>query len=69
MGCAIIWSYWELFGAERLAKLILVDCAPCLTADPVWSPVERETAGAGFTAGSLYALCNALAGPSGAEMT
>ena len=21
MGCAVIWSYWELFGAERLATL------------------------------------------------
>ena len=69
MGCAVIWSYWDLFGAERLAKLILVDCAPCLTANPVWSPAERETAGAGFTAESLYDLCNALAGPSGAETT
>jgi len=59
----------ELFGAERLAKLILVDCAPCLTANPIWSQAERETAGAGFTVEALYALCNALAGPSGAETT
>ena len=25
MGCAIIWSYWDLFVDENLAKLILVD--------------------------------------------
>ena len=44
MGCAIMWSYWELFGAERLAKLILVDCAPCLTANPAWSPKVSSAA-------------------------
>jgi pimeloyl-ACP methyl ester carboxylesterase len=69
MGCAVIWSYWELFGAERLAKLILVDCAPCLIANPAWSPAERETAGAVLTAEALYATCNALAGPHGVEAT
>lgn len=69
MGCAVIWSYWDLFGAERLAKLILVDCAPCLTANPAWSPAERETAGAVLTAEALYATCNALAGPNGVETT
>jgi non-heme chloroperoxidase len=69
MGCAVIWSYWELFGAERLAKLILVDCAPCLTANPAWSPAEREAAGAVLTAEALYATCSALAGPNGVETT
>ena len=69
MGCAVIWSYWELFGAERLARLILVDCAPCLIANPAWSQAEREVAGAVFTAEVLYNTCNALAGPNGVETT
>jgi pimeloyl-ACP methyl ester carboxylesterase len=69
MGCAVIWSYWELFGPERLAKLILVDCSPCLTANPAWSTAEREAAGAVLTAEALYATCNALAGPDGVETT
>lgn len=25
MGCSVIWSYWDLFGSERLSKIILVD--------------------------------------------
>jgi pimeloyl-ACP methyl ester carboxylesterase len=69
MGCAVIWRYWELFGAERLAKLILVDCAPCLLVNPAWSRAERETAGAVFTAESLEATCQALVGPHGVEIT
>ncbi len=28
MGCAVIWSYIELFGEERLAAAVLVDQAP-----------------------------------------
>ena len=69
MGCAVMWSYWERFGAERLAKLICVDGAPCLTATPAWSPAERETAGAVLTAEAWYDTCNALAGPNGVEVT
>jgi non-heme chloroperoxidase len=67
MGCAVIWSYWELFGAERLARLMLVDCAPCLLAKPAWSQAEREAAGAVFTVEALYNTCKALAGPNGTE--
>src|SRR5437773_6571569 len=33
MGCSVIWSYWELFGSERLAKLVLVDQMPFITAN------------------------------------
>ncbi len=50
MGCSVIWGYWDLFGADRLAKLVLVDEPPFLVADPAWSPEERETSGAMFTA-------------------
>jgi len=25
MGCSVIWSYWDLFGSDRLSKLVLVD--------------------------------------------
>lgn len=69
MGCSIIWSYWDLFGAERLAKLILVDQMPCILSNPAWSQAELEASGAIFTAEALYDTCNALAGPNGVETT
>lgn len=25
MGCMVIWSYWDLFGAERINQLVLID--------------------------------------------
>ncbi len=69
MGCSVIWSYWELWGAERLAKLVLVDQMPMITADPAWSPQEKEDAGAIFDPTSLYATINKLAGPEGVSTT
>jgi non-heme chloroperoxidase len=34
MGCSVVWSYWDLFRADRIAKLILVDEPPlCLIND------------------------------------
>ena len=31
MGCSVVWSYWDLFRADRISKLIMVDEPPlCL---------------------------------------
>jgi len=40
MGCCVAWSYWDLFGAERLKTLILVDEAPWLL--PSYSIYEDQ---------------------------
>jgi pimeloyl-ACP methyl ester carboxylesterase len=65
MGCSVLWSYWDLFGAERLAKLVLVDQPPFLTANPAWSPAEREAAGADATADEQVAWSNDVAASTG----
>src|SRR5262245_22695294 len=69
MGSSVIWSYWQLWGQDRLAKLIFVDQMPMITADPRWSPQEKEDAGAIFDPTSLYDTINQLAGPDGAKTT
>lgn len=69
MGSSVIWSYWQLWGRERLAKLILVDQMPMITADPRWSPQEREDSGAIFTPTQLYNTIGELAGPNGPKTT
>jgi non-heme chloroperoxidase len=69
MGCSVIWSYWDQFGAERLAKLVLVDQMPMVAGNPAWSADELADAGSIFTPQSLYETVNALAGPEGAEAT
>jgi len=69
MGCSVIWSYWQLWGKDRLSKLVLVDQMPMITADPKWPAQEKEDAGAIFDPTSLYDTINALAGPDGVKTT
>ena len=69
MGCSVIWAYWDLFGADRLEKIILVDEPPHLTSNPAWTPAETEAAGPIFSPESAYDTCNALAGAKGEATT
>src|SRR6266403_2338545 len=42
MGSSVIWCYIDLFGPERLSKIILVDQPPFVTSDPHWTQQELE---------------------------
>jgi non-heme chloroperoxidase len=63
MGCSVTWAYLELFGADRLAGLVIADGAPCLTGRPGWGEQARADAGALFTAEDVTTACDALTGP------
>jgi pimeloyl-ACP methyl ester carboxylesterase len=69
MGCSVIWGYWELFGKDRLAKLLLIDQMPMITANPIWGEPEKTDAGAILDKDSLYGVTNALAGADGIKTT
>jgi non-heme chloroperoxidase len=69
MGCSVIWGYWELFGGERIARLVLIDQMPMITANPIWSEQEKTDAGALLDKDSLYSVTNSLAGPDGIKTT
>ena len=69
MGCSVIWCYWELFGSDRVSKLILVDQPPFLTSNPGWDEKELEASGAIFDAEAVVNTCNALAGSDGEATT
>jgi non-heme chloroperoxidase len=60
MGSSVIWCYFDLFGPERLSKIILVDQSPFLTSDPNWTQQELEDSGAIFTAQQLFDTVAAL---------
>lgn len=62
MGCAVIWSYLELFGADRLASLVLVDQMPCALRNPTWTDAEALDAGATMTSEGLFAFTDLLRG-------
>jgi non-heme chloroperoxidase len=69
MGSSVIWNYYDLFGPERLSKLLLIDQMPMITSNPTWPEEERIDSGAIFNPQSLYETINALAGPDGVETT
>ena len=69
MGCSVIWAYWELYGKDRLAKLVLIDQMPMITANPLWGEQEKIDAGAILDKDSLYSVTNSLAGPDGVKTT
>jgi non-heme chloroperoxidase len=69
MGCSVIWGYWELFGKERLGKLVLIDQMPMITANPIWSEQEKTDAGAILTQETLWSVTNDLAGSEGVKTT
>jgi non-heme chloroperoxidase len=60
MGSSVIWCYFDLFGPERLSKIILVDQSPVLTSDPHWTQQELEDSGAFFTAQQVFDTVAAL---------
>jgi non-heme chloroperoxidase len=69
MGSSVIWNYYDMYGPDRLAKLLLIDQMPMITSNPAWPEEEKIASGAIFTPQSLYETINALAGPDGVETT
>jgi non-heme chloroperoxidase len=69
MGCSVIWAYWDMFAGDRLAKIVLVDQAPTVVAQPGWSEEQKTEAGALFDPTKLYEIGTGLAGPDGNKVT
>jgi len=61
MGCSVIWAHLDMFGPDRLSRLILVDEPPCLTLNEQWGDDEKAATGALFTPDGAMTLCNSLA--------
>ena len=69
MGCSIIWSYWDLYGGKRVAKLILVDEPSTLVASPVWEDGVGAGLSAIFAPVQTFELAGGVAGPDGEKVS
>jgi pimeloyl-ACP methyl ester carboxylesterase len=69
MGSSVIWCYIDLFGPERLSKIILVDQMPLVTSDPHWTRPELEDSGANLTAQQLFDIVAALRSKEAEQVT
>jgi len=70
MGCSVTWCYLDLFGPERLSRLILVDEAALVTGMPHWSNTERQALGCFFAdPGALAEFQRGVLAATDAEAT
>jgi pimeloyl-ACP methyl ester carboxylesterase len=65
MGVAVIWAYLDVFGAERIARLVLADSRPTLVRDRDWSDEEARIAGGTQTLAQLDDLTHRLRSSDG----
>lgn len=69
MGCKIMWNYWEMFGAGRIARLVTIDQSPRLVAAPGWNEQQRADFGATTEYSDLEPFLVKLAGQTGEKTT
>lgn len=69
MGCAVIWSYLDLFGSDGIERLVLVDQSPLYTSRPHWDSQEMEETGAIVTSEQLNEVVHALESGEAEEIT
>ncbi|WP_308124152.1 alpha/beta fold hydrolase [Mycolicibacterium xanthum] len=62
MGAAVVWSYLELFGTERLRSLVFIDQMPCALRNPGWTDDEAADAGATMDPAGLFEFTDLLRG-------
>lgn len=63
MGNAVAWSYFSLFGQQKVIKYILGDEAPCFISDPFWTDTEVETYTGSNQRRELYKVFRPVAKP------
>jgi non-heme chloroperoxidase len=71
MGVSVIWCYWDLFAdsRKRVSKLVLVDQASYMTADPSWPPERAASISAVFAPATARELGNSMCGPESSAAT
>lgn len=60
MGNAIAWSYFSMFGEEKVIAYVSEDEAPCLICNSIWTDIERETYIGLFQRADIWALFGQL---------
>jgi len=68
-GVKYVWGYSELFGADRLRKLVIVDDSPRLVDNPAWSEASRAEIGPMYFTGDLDRFAVQLLEGTGEEFT
>jgi len=65
MGVAVVWAYVDLFGTDRVTRLVLADQRPTLVRQPEWSDDQARVAGGTQTFAQLADMCRRLRSDEG----
>ncbi|MCB9993491.1 MAG: alpha/beta hydrolase [Hyphomicrobiaceae bacterium] len=68
-GVKYIWAYWELYGADRLSRLVIADDSPRLTDNPGWTEKDRAEVRPMFSGGGLDDFARDLLAPGDNSFT
>lgn len=60
LGSSVIFRYIDLFGCDKIKKLIIVDEPPVLLINPAWGQHQCEQFGAIYKADELHALTDSF---------
>ncbi len=69
MGVSITWAYWDLFGGERIARLVLVDQPAVLIADTAWAEGQAASLSAVFDYAAISGINAGLRTPDADAVT
>ncbi|MCL1122996.1 alpha/beta fold hydrolase [Shewanella surugensis] len=65
LGAAVILCYWDLFGSDKISKLILVERVAALVSNPEWTPQEIADFGPLVDPDSAMEIYNTLISAKG----
>lgn len=65
MGVAVIWAYLDVFGPDRVDRLVFADQRPTLLRRPEWTDAEARVAGGLQTIEQFEQLCSRLRSEDG----
>lgn len=62
LGASVVYQYLDLFGSNKINKMVLIDEPSILMHDPSWSAEKIKNLGAIYEPGTLHALLNRFKG-------
>jgi pimeloyl-ACP methyl ester carboxylesterase len=58
LGASSVYEYIDLFGTEKISKLVIIDEPASLLINPIWTDEEIQNYGAVYEASTLHELTN-----------
>jgi len=69
MGASVIWGYWNLYGSDRVRRMVIDDEPAVLTLRDTETDETRADVGELFPWPALVETCDSLAGSDGVQFT